>query len=86
MAGLRIIIRLGDDLDMSGKEKSLCYYVYARFTYEPESKIFLATFDYADEVAAFIEDFLALFSEHGALDNISKIIIEPAEIVEGDEK
>jgi len=67
---------------MSGKEKSLCYYVYARFTYAPESKVFLNSFDYSNQVAEFIEDFLDFLHAHGAIDSISEIIIEPAEVVE----
>jgi len=67
---------------MSGKEKSLCYYVYAKFTYAPESKIFLNSFDYSDQVADFIRDFLGFLWRHDALDTISEIIVEPREVVE----
>ena len=71
---------------MSGKEKSLCYYVYAKFSYSLQPKTFLGDFLYPDEASAFVSEFLELFQKHGILDAISKIIIEPAEIMEGDEK
>jgi len=67
---------------MSGEEKSLCYYVYARFTYAPESKIFLAAFDYTSQVAGFVEEFLDFLQTHGVIDSICEIIVEPAEVEE----
>ena len=67
---------------MAGESKSLCYYVYAKFTYAPESKIFLNSFDYSDQIADFIRDFLDFLWTHDALDTISEIIVEPREVVE----
>lgn len=69
-------------MDMNGKEKSLCYYVYAKFSYSCERKTFLGDFLYPEEASAFVSEFLDLFQKHGILDTISSIIIEPVEVVE----